>query len=99
MLCCPRHGLGVCVRGRRALLKHDLETLDLHCGAELMERLGGITKALEEQGRFDDPTILFTSDVEVGGRRPPPQLTSPQPYSPAAGLGRCHQLPPGLWNE
>ncbi|KAG2484061.1 hypothetical protein HYH03_017081 [Edaphochlamys debaryana] len=49
----------------RAFLKHDLEALQLHCGPELLERFGGIFKHFNEQGVFEDPSILFIGDVEI----------------------------------
>lgn len=49
----------------KAFLKHDLDTLALHCGPELLERFAGIFKHFSEQGLFEDPTILFVGDVEV----------------------------------
>ncbi|KAF5837473.1 hypothetical protein DUNSADRAFT_4275, partial [Dunaliella salina] len=49
----------------KAFLNHDLATLKLHCGPELLERFAGIFKHFSEQGLFEDPTILFVGDVEV----------------------------------
>jgi hypothetical protein len=49
----------------KAFLKYDLATLELHCGPELLERLKGIFAHVTQQGRFDDPTILFVGDVEI----------------------------------
>ncbi|GLC45459.1 hypothetical protein PLESTB_000316300 [Pleodorina starrii] len=49
----------------RAFLKHDLETLSQHCGPELLERFAGIFKHFDEQGVFEDPSILFIGDVEI----------------------------------
>jgi len=48
-----------------AFLRHDLETLRLHCGPELLERLTAIFKHFSEAGMFEDPTILFVGDVEI----------------------------------
>ncbi|GIL68526.1 hypothetical protein Vafri_21798 [Volvox africanus] len=49
----------------RAFLKHDLGALSQHCGPELLERFAGIFKHFDEQGVFEDPSILFIGDVEI----------------------------------
>jgi len=49
----------------KAFLKHDLDTLKLHCGKDLLERFEGIFKHFKQQEVYEDPTILFVGDVEI----------------------------------
>lgn len=49
----------------KAFLQHDLATLQLYCGPELMERFEGIFKHFEQEGLYEDPTILFVGDVDL----------------------------------
>lgn len=49
----------------QAYLKGDVELLKAHCSKEMVERLSGIIAALKAQGHIPDPTILYTSDVQL----------------------------------
>ncbi|KXZ52540.1 hypothetical protein GPECTOR_9g584 [Gonium pectorale] len=60
----------------RAFLKHDLESLSQHCGPELLERFSGIFKHFDEQGVFEDPSILFIGDVEIVEQERSPVVTA-----------------------
>mmetsp|Transcript_17311 Transcript_17311/g.29562 ORF Transcript_17311/g.29562 Transcript_17311/m.29562 type:complete len:395 (+) Transcript_17311:46-1230(+) len=49
----------------KAFLLHDMETLKLHMGPEMLERLAGIFKHDADKGLYEDATILHVSDVEM----------------------------------
>eukprot|EP00967_Tisochrysis_lutea_P119329 scaffold194580_cov16-Tisochrysis_lutea.AAC.1 len=72
----------------KAFLNHDLATLKLHCGPELLERFAGIFKHFSEQVRFASTSKHFEALQARSTLLSPPSTPQQLAPSPSTSLSR-----------